>query len=61
MGLEGQADNAKGRDLFWKPLSWLGTLRLLSATDDFDQPLWETFFTSTIGLEVSVLSSPPPT
>ena len=26
-GLEEQADNAKARDLFWKPLSWLGTIR----------------------------------
>ena len=34
-------------DLFWKPLSWLGTLRPSSATDAFDLPLWETFFTST--------------
>ena len=26
-GLEEQADNAKPRELWWKPLSWLGTLR----------------------------------
>ena len=55
-GLE-QADNAKARDLYCKPLSWLGTLRSSSATDAFDQPLCETFFTSTVGLEVPVLSS----
>ena len=57
-GLEEQADNAKARDLFWKPLSWLETLRPSNATDAFDLPLWETF-TSTIGLEVPVLSSLP--
>jgi hypothetical protein len=45
-GLEEQTDNAKARDLFWKPLAWLGTLRPSSATDAFDLPLWETFFTS---------------
>jgi hypothetical protein len=50
-GLEEQADNAKACDLFWKPISWLGTLRPSNATDAFDQPLWETFFTSTIDLE----------
>jgi hypothetical protein len=33
------------------------TIRPSSATDAFDLPLWETFFTSTIGLEVPVLSS----
>jgi hypothetical protein len=26
-GLEDQADNTKARELFWKPLSWLGTIR----------------------------------
>jgi hypothetical protein len=26
-GLEEQADKAKARKLFWKPLSWLGTIR----------------------------------
>jgi hypothetical protein len=56
-GLEEQADNAKARDIYCKPLSWLGTLRSSSATDAFDQPLCETFFTSTVGLEVPVLSS----
>ncbi len=38
-----QADNAKARDLFWKPLSW--TIRPSSASDAFDTALWETFFT----------------
>ena len=32
-GLEEQADDAKARDLYWKPLSWLGTIRPTSATD----------------------------
>jgi hypothetical protein len=53
-GLEEQADNAKARDLFWKPLSWLETLRPSNATDAFDQPLWETFFTSTVDLEFAL-------
>ena len=56
-GLEEQADNAKARDLFWKPLSW--TIRPSSANDAFDTALWETFFASPIGLEVPVLSSLP--
>ena len=58
-GLEEQADNAKARDLFWKPLSWLATIRPSSANDAFDPAPWEKFFTSTTSLEVPVLSSLP--
>ena len=29
LNLEEQADNAKARELFWKPLSWLGAIRCL--------------------------------
>ena len=25
--LEEQADNAKARDLYWKPMAWLGAIR----------------------------------
>ena len=32
-GLEEQTDNAKPRELWWKPLSWLGTLRPTTAND----------------------------
>jgi hypothetical protein len=32
-GLEEQADNAQARDLYWKPLSWLGATRPTSAND----------------------------
>jgi hypothetical protein len=41
--LEEQADNAKACDFFWKPLSWLGTIRPSSANDAFDPALWTTF------------------
>jgi len=47
------------RDLHWKPLSWLGTLRPTTAHDACDQPLWETFVCTTLGLEVPVLASLP--
>jgi hypothetical protein len=55
--LEAQADNAQARELHWKPLSWLGTLRPTAANDAWDQPLWETFVCTTLGLEVPVLAS----
>jgi hypothetical protein len=51
--LEEQADNAKARKLFWKPLSWLGAIRPTSANDAFDPALWETFVSTTLGLELT--------
>jgi hypothetical protein len=39
--------------------SWLGTLRPTTANDAWDQPLWETFVCTTLGLEVPVLASLP--
>ena len=57
--LEEQADNAKARELFWKPLSWLGTIRPTSANDAFDPALWETFVSTTLGLEVPILAALP--
>jgi hypothetical protein len=38
---------------------WLGTLRPTTANDAWDQPLWETFVCTTLGLEVPVLASLP--
>jgi hypothetical protein len=58
-GLEEQTDNDKARDLFWKPLSWLGTIRPTSANNAFDPALWETFTSTTLGLEVPTLASLP--
>ena len=58
-GLEEQADNAKVRELFWKPLSWLGTIRPTSANDAFDPALWETFVSTTLGLGVPILAALP--
>ena len=56
-GLEEQADNAQARDLYWKPLSWLGTIGPTSSNDAFDPAMWTTFVSTTLGLEVPVLSS----
>ena len=58
-GLEEQADNDKAREIFWKPLSWLGTIRPTSANDAFDPALWETFISTTLGLEVLILAALP--
>jgi len=42
-GLEEQAHNANARDLSWKPLSWLGTIRPTRANEAFDPAIWQTF------------------
>ena len=57
--LEEQADIDKASDLYWKPLSWLGTIRPSSANHAFDPNLWATFVSTTLGLEVPILSSLP--
>jgi hypothetical protein len=57
--LEEQADNAKARELFWKPLSWIGAIRPTSVNDAFDPALWETFISTTLGLEVPTLAALP--
>ena len=59
LNLEEQADNTKARELFWKPLSWLGDIRPTSANDAFDPALWETFVSTTLGLEVPILAALP--
>ena len=41
--------------LFWKPLSWLGAIRPTSANDAFDPALWETFVSTTLGLEGKII------
>ena len=58
-GLEEQANNAKAHDLYWKPLSWLGTIRPTSANVALDPALCSTFVSTTLGLEVPVLSCLP--
>ena len=56
---EEQAVNAKARKLFWKPLSWLGAIRPTSTNDALDPELWETFVSTTLGLEVPILAALP--
>jgi hypothetical protein len=55
--LDEQADSVKARDLYWKPLSWLGTIPALECQRLPYPNLWATFVSTTLGLEVPVLSS----
>jgi hypothetical protein len=54
--LEEQADNAKDRELFWKPLSWLGAIKPTSANDAFDPALWETFVSTLPPSHASIIA-----
>ena len=49
----------KPTELHWKPMSWLGSLRPTTVDDAWAPAIWQTFFTSTLGLEVPVLSFLP--
>jgi hypothetical protein len=53
--LEEQADNAKERELFGA----IGAIRPTSPNDAFDPSLWETFASTTLGLEVPTLAALP--
>jgi hypothetical protein len=51
------SDNVKARDLYWKPFSWLGTIRPTHPrTKPSTQRFWATFVSTTLGLEVSVIA-----
>jgi hypothetical protein len=60
--LEEHADNAKAHDLYWKPLSWLGTIRPSTANDAFDpKPVGHfCLHDARFGGPHTLLSPPPP-
>ena len=57
--LEPEEENAKARKLWYKPLAWLGVIRPLTPGEDWALPLWQTFFTTTIGFPLPLLSAAP--
>ena len=42
--------DVKARELYWKPMAWLGAIRPTTANDAFDPALWETFVSTTLGV-----------
>ena len=40
-------------------MAWLGAIRPTSANDAFDPAIWETFVSTTLGLEVPTLAALP--
>ena len=59
VGEKRKADEGKARELLWKSLSWRGPLWPTTVDDAWAPAIWQTFFTSPLGLEVPVLSSLP--
>ena len=47
------------RSLWYKPMAWLGVLRPLSQAESWSAPLWQTFFTTSIGFPVPLITALP--
>ena len=55
--LEPEQEDAPARSLWYKPMAWLGVLRPLSQAESWSAPLWQTFFTTSIGFPVPLITS----
>ena len=54
--LEPEGENAKARRLWYKTLACLGVICPLAQGEDWPLPLWQTFFTTTLGFPLPLLS-----
>ena len=57
--LEPQEENAKARNLIWKPMSWLGHISPKGPEAAWVLPLWQTFVCTALGVPVPVLAALP--
>ena len=57
--LEPEQEGAPARSLWYKPMAWLGVLRPLSQAESWSAPLWQTFFTTSIGFPVPLITALP--
>ena len=55
--LEPEQEGAPARSLWYKPMAWLGVLRPLSQAESWSAPLWQTFFTTSIGFPVPLITA----
>ena len=55
--LEPQEENAKPRNLLWKPMSWLGDLSSRGLAAAWVLPLWQTFVCIALGMLVPILAA----
>jgi hypothetical protein len=58
-GLESQEEDAPNRILFFKTMSWLGPIRSHRRDETWSDSLWQTFFSSSIGDQIPVITEKP--
>jgi hypothetical protein len=58
-GLESQEEDAPGRVLFFKPMSWLGQIRTHRRDESWSASLWQTFFSTSMGAQIPVIPEKP--
>jgi hypothetical protein len=56
---EPEQEGAPARCLWYKPMAWLGVLRPLSHSKLWSAPWWQTFFTTSIGFPVPLITDLP--
>ncbi len=58
-GLESQEEDAPKRILFFKPMSWLGQIRPHRRDESWSASLWQTFFSTSMGVQIPVIAEKP--
>ena len=58
-GLESQEEDDPKCVLFYKPMSWLGQIRLHRRDESWSASLWQTFFSTSMGAQIPVIAEKP--
>ena len=58
-GLESQEEDAPKRILFFKPMSWLRQIRPHRRDETWSDSLWQTFFSTSMGAQIPVITEKP--
>ena len=58
-GLESQEEDAPKRILYFKPMSWLGQIRPHRRDESWSASLWQTFFSTSMGVQIPVIAEKP--
>ena len=52
--IESQEEDTPRRVLYFKPMSWLGQIRTHRRDESWSDSLWQTFFTTSVGVKIPV-------
>ncbi len=58
-GLEFQEEDVPKRILFFKPMTWLGQIRPHRRDETWSASLWQTFFSTSMGAQITVIVEKP--